>query len=46
MPPWFAEEMAAGIAGAQLLRLASGGHMLLETRGEAVVRAALDLFTG
>ncbi len=36
MPPWFAAEAAAGIAGAELVVLDAGGHMLLETKWQQV----------
>jgi pimeloyl-ACP methyl ester carboxylesterase len=37
MPPWFAEEAAAGISNARLVTLDGGGHMLLETRKDKIV---------
>ena len=42
MPPWFGAELAALIPGAVHLALDGGGHMLPETRAEAVASAVLD----
>lgn len=44
MPPWFAETIIDGIEQARALWLDRGGHMLLETRGEAVVAGLLEFF--
>ena len=44
MPPWFAESIIDGIEQARALWLERGGHMLLETRGEALVAGLLDFF--
>jgi len=43
MPRWFAEEAAAAISNARLVALDGGGHMMTETRTEAVV-ASVDTF--
>lgn len=42
MPPWFGAELAALIPGAVHLALDGGGHMLPETRAEALASAVLD----
>ncbi|MDE0408202.1 MAG: alpha/beta hydrolase [Alphaproteobacteria bacterium] len=42
MPPWFGAELAALIPGAAHLALDGGGHMLPETRVEALAGAVLD----
>ncbi len=39
MPPWFGAELAALIPGAAHLALDGGGHMLPETRGDALAEA-------
>ena len=41
MPAWFGHEIAENIAGAQLVALDSGGHMLPETRGSDLATAIL-----
>ena len=42
MPPWFGAELAALIPGATHRALDGGGHMLPETRGEALADAVAD----
>ncbi len=42
MPPWFGAELAALILGATHRALEGGGHMLPETRGEALAKAVVD----
>ena len=42
MPPWFGAELAALILGAIHLALDGGGHMLPETRADALAGAVLD----
>lgn len=42
MPPWFGAELAALIPGATHLALDGGGHMLPETRAEALAGVVLD----
>ncbi|MDE2991034.1 MAG: alpha/beta fold hydrolase [Chloroflexota bacterium] len=42
MPPWFGTELAALIPGAARLALDGGGHMLPETRGDALASAVAD----
>ena len=42
MPPWFGAELAALIPGAVHLALDGGGHMLPETRADALAGAVLD----
>lgn len=42
MPPWFADEAAAAIANARLVRVDGGGHMLLETRSREIADLVLD----
>ena len=44
MPPWFGAELAALIPGAAHLALDGGGHMLPETRAEALAEAVMELF--
>ncbi len=39
MPPWFGEKLAALIPGAAHLALEGGGHMLPETRADALAEA-------
>lgn len=39
MPAWFGREMSESIPNARLVALDSGGHMLPETRGDAVADA-------
>ena len=45
MPPWFAEAMVDGIEGAVGVVLDDGGHMLLETRREAILEVLEPFFT-
>ncbi len=42
MPPWFGAELAALIPGANHRALDRGGHMLPETRGDALAYAVAD----
>ena len=42
MPAWFGEELAALIPGAVHRALSGGGHMLPETRDEALANAVVD----
>ena len=42
MPPWFGAELAALIPGATHCALDGGGHMLPETRGDALASAVAD----
>ena len=42
MPPWFGAELAALIPGSAHLALDGGGHMLPETRGNALASAVAD----
>lgn len=42
MPAWHGREMAAEIAGARLVELNGGGHMLPETRCAELAAAAID----
>ncbi|MYE01224.1 MAG: alpha/beta fold hydrolase [Alphaproteobacteria bacterium] len=42
MPPWFGAELAALIPGAVHLALDGGGHMLPETRADALAGAVLE----
>ena len=42
MPPWFGAELAALIPGAAHRALEGGGHMLPETRGDALAEAVAD----
>ncbi len=42
MPPWFGAQLAALIPGAVHLALDGGGHMLPETRADALAGAVLD----
>ena len=42
MPPWFGAELAALIPGAAHRALDGGGHMLPETRGDALTEAVAD----
>ena len=44
MPPWFGAELAGLIPGAAHCALEGGGHMLPETRGDALVNAVADFF--
>ena len=41
-PPHLAEEIAAGIAGSQLVKVAGAGHLTTIERPEAVTRALVD----
>ena len=42
MPAWFGSEMSESIPNATLVALDSGGHMLPETRGDAVADAIVN----
>ena len=44
MPPWFGAKLAALIPGAAHCALDGGGHMLPETRGDAMASAVADFF--
>ena len=44
MPPWFGAELAALIPGAAHCALDGGGHMLPETRGEALASTVVEFF--
>lgn len=46
MPPWFATEVASSMPNAALLELDGGGHMLLETRSEQMVKIVLAFLQG
>ena len=46
MPSWFARDTAAGIAGARLLMLDGGGHMLPETRAGKFVEEVFGFVSG
>ena len=46
MPPWFGAELAALIPGAAYLALDGGGHMLPETRAEALAEAVIAFLDG
>ena len=44
MPPWFGAELAAAIPGAVHRALDGGGHMLPETRADALAAAIVEFF--
>ena len=46
MPPWFGAELAASIPGAAHLALDGGGHMLPETRADALGEAVVEFLDG
>ena len=46
MPPWFGAELAASIAGAAHLALDGGGHMLPETRADALGEVVIEFLDG
>ena len=46
MPPWFGAELAALIPGAARLALDGGGHMLPETRADALADAVIAFLDG
>ena len=46
MPPWFGAELAALIPGAAHLALDGGGHMLPETRADALADAVIAFLDG
>lgn len=45
MPPWFGAELAALIPGAAHMALDGGGHMLPETRADALAGVIIDFLT-
>lgn len=45
MPHWFAREAAQLISNSELIELADGGHMLLETRGKELAGKTIEFLT-